>query len=51
MVTLGNTLGNTRQCNIRYAKSVTDLSFSASVPAVPKTTTVHTSGESVRIKQ
>ena len=32
-------------------KSVTDLSFSATVPAVPKATTVTTSGKSVRIKQ
>ena len=33
-------------------KSVTDLSFSTSVPAVPnKTTTVRPSGKSVRIKQ
>lgn len=36
---------------VSYYKTVTDLNISASVSAVPKTTTVYTSGKSIRIKQ
>lgn len=37
--------------NKSYYHSATDLSFSAPVPVVPETTTVHTPGKRVRIKQ